>query len=198
MKDTFLTIESESEGFFKDKGSKFLAYAFPVIDEEDIKGHIDVLKKKYYDARHHCYAYVLGNEGEQYRANDDGEPNHSAGDPILGQIRSKDLTNVLVVVVRYFGGTKLGVPGLINAYKTSTAEALNLAQIIEKQITESITIRFGYPMMNDVMRIVKNYDLNITHQNMELTCEMTLEIRQKLLEEVIDKINLLQGVDLIH
>ena len=128
--DTYFTLKGNSEGFYKEKGSKFLAFAFVISSEEDVKKIIAELKKKYYDARHHCYAYVLGNQSEKYRANDDGEPGHSAGDPILGQIRSNSLTNTLIVVVRYFVGTKLGIIGLINAYKTATADSIASNSII--------------------------------------------------------------------
>ncbi len=198
MRDTFLTIKGNSEGDFKDKGSRFLAFAYPVVNEDGIRERIEELKKKYYDARHHCYAYVLGNGGEQYRANDDGEPNHSAGDPILGQIRSRELTNVLVVVVRYFGGTKLGVPGLINAYKVAASEALDNAELVEKLITETLRIKFNYPDMNNVMRIVKEFDLEIAQQKMELSCELTLRVRLKILDEVSERFSLLQGVHQVN
>lgn len=196
MKDTYLTIKDTSEGLYKEKGSKFFAYAYPVDNETDVKEHIDNLKKKYYDAKHHCFAYILGPDGEHYRANDDGEPNHSAGDPILGQIRSKELTRVLVVVVRYFGGTKLGIPGLINAYKMAAADALDRAEIEEKLITETIEIKFEYQEMNNVMRIIKEFDLEIIDQSMEMDCRMRLRIRLKQLDEVRKKFTLLKGVAL--
>lgn len=196
MKDTYLTIKDTSQGLYKEKGSKFFAYAYPVDNETDVKEHIDNLKKKYYDAKHHCFAYILGPDGEHYRANDDGEPNHSAGDPILGQIRSKELTRVLVVVVRYFGGTKLGIPGLINAYKMAAADALDRAEIEEKLITETIEIKFEYQEMNNVMRIIKEFDLEIIDQSMEMDCRMRLRIRLKQLDEVRKKFTLLKGVAL--
>lgn len=142
--DTYLTISDDSEGFYKEKGSKFLSFAFPVHHEEDIKEKLDILRKKYYDARHHCYAYVLGKDKEIFRANDDGEPNHSAGDPILGQIKSNQLTNILIVVVRYFGGVKLGVGGLISAYRTAAAEAISnnviVEAIVKKRSNSNLTI----------------------------------------------------------
>jgi uncharacterized YigZ family protein len=196
LKDTFQTIVQEAEGLFKEKGSKFLAFTYPVETEIEVKEKIDQLKKQYYDARHHCYAYVLGNEGEQYRANDDGEPNHSAGDPILGQIRSKELTNVLVVVVRYFGGTKLGVPGLINAYKVAAADALDKCEIVEKLIVKKMKLHFGYPELNNVMRIIKEFDLDIVDQKLELDCEMVISVRLKLVETVIDRITQLLHVEI--
>ncbi|UCS95825.1 YigZ family protein [Echinicola marina] len=186
--DTFLTLEGESEGLYKEKGSKFLAYAYPVHDEDEIKEHIETLKKKYYDARHHCYAYILGKDQEQFRANDDGEPNHSAGDPILGQLRSNNLTNALVVVVRYFGGTKLGVGGLIHAYKTAAAEAISNGKTITAIVKKTVKFYFDYLDMNDVMRLIKDYDLEIKKQEFDNTCLMHLSIRASLYEEVMDKL----------
>ncbi|EAY26320.1 IMPACT family protein [Microscilla marina] len=184
MKDTYQMITAPSEGFFKDRGSKFFAFAYPVHTEEEIKSCQDELRKKYYDARHHCYAFVLGAHQQAFRASDDGEPKHSAGDPILGQIRSFDLTNVLVVVVRYFGGTKLGVSGLINAYKTAAAEALEAAKVEEKLMTQNISIQFEYDQMNLVMKMIKDYALEIVTQEQAMNCTMTLAIRNKLFEEV--------------
>jgi len=188
MEDSFFTLKGVSEGLYKEKGSKFLAFAYPVQDEDEIKEKIDALKKKYYDARHHCYAYILGMDQEQYRANDDGEPNHSAGDPILGQLRSHKLSNALIVVVRYFGGTKLGVGGLINAYKTSAAEAIAANDIITAIVTKTISFQFGYLDMNDVMKLIKNYDLNIKSQNFDNTCQMKLSVREALFDEVVEKL----------
>ncbi|WP_339791355.1 YigZ family protein [uncultured Imperialibacter sp.] len=169
---SFQSIKATSEGFYKEKGSKFLALAFPVRTEDDIKNRLDDLRKQYYDARHHCYAYILGNKGDKYRANDDGEPNHSAGDPILGQIRSKDLTNTLVVVVRYFGGTKLGVSGLITAYKTAAKEALDAAEVIETTIKDEVLIDFSYEQTSDVMRLAKEFNLEIQNQTFQETCSL--------------------------
>jgi uncharacterized YigZ family protein len=155
--DSYLTIETLSKGFYKEKGSKFLSFAFPIIGIEQVKDHLDELKKDYHDARHYCYAYVIGSDQKQYRANDDGEPGHSAGDPILGQIRSKDLTNILIVVVRYFGGTKLGVSGLINAYRTSAEDALSQARIVSIEITREVKLSFKYEDTNEVLRLVGNH-----------------------------------------
>ncbi len=194
MEDTYRTIAAPSEGLYKEKGSKFIALAYPVYSEEDVKEHLNELRKKYFDARHHCYAYSLGADKSRYRANDDGEPNHSAGDPILGQIRSADLSNVLVVVVRYFGGTKLGVSGLIHAYKTATAEAIANATIVEKHETNLLQVHFQYPQMNDVMGLVKEYELDVRDQKFELDCELTLEIRKKLQPEVTQKFGKLDAV----
>jgi uncharacterized YigZ family protein len=169
---SFQSIKTTSEGFYKEKGSKFLAFAFPVRTEDDIKHRLDDLRKQYYDARHHCYAYILGNRSDKYRANDDGEPNHSAGDPILGQIRSKDLTNTLVIVVRYFGGTKLGVSGLITAYKTAAKEALDAAEVIETTIKDEVLIDFTYEQTSDVMRLAKEFNLEIEGQTFQETCSI--------------------------
>ncbi|MBC5775317.1 YigZ family protein [Pontibacter sp. KCTC 32443] len=194
MQDTYRTIAAPTESIYKEKGSKFLAFAYPVYSEEEIKEHLAELRKKYFDARHHCYAYTLGANKSRYRANDDGEPNHSAGDPILGQIRSADLSNVLVVVVRYFGGTKLGVSGLINAYKTATADALSEATIIEKHETTLLLVHFEYPHMNDVMSLIKEYNLEVRNQQFELTCTLTIEVRKQLQEEVTAKLESIDGV----
>jgi uncharacterized YigZ family protein len=184
MEDTYQTITQTSEGIYKEKGSKFLAFAFPINSEDEIKWHIDTLKKEYFDARHHCYAYIWGFKQEHYRANDDGEPNNSAGIPILGQIRSKNLTNVLIVVVRYFGGIKLGVSGLIKAYKTAAFDALENAVIIDKQIQKHIHICFDYVQMNQVMKLVKDYEMEIIHQKMDLDCELECLVREGIVPEI--------------
>ena len=194
MQDTYRTITAPTESIYKEKGSKFLAFAYPVYSEDEIKECLAELRKKYFDARHHCYAYTLGADKTRYRANDDGEPNYSAGDPILGQIRSADLSNVLVVVVRYFGGTKLGVSGLINAYKTATADALAEATIIEKHETILLEVYFEYPQMNDVMSLVKEYNLDVRNQQFELTCKLTIEVRKQLQEEITSKLESIDGV----
>lgn len=195
MEDTYRTIEEPAEGLYKEKGSKFIALAYPVYSEEEVKEVLAELRKKYYDARHHCYAYILGADQSRYRANDDGEPNHSAGDPILGQIRSAGLSNVLVVVVRYFGGTKLGVSGLINAYKVSAAEALASATIVEKHETVLLQAHYTYPQMNDVMSLVKEYDLQVRDQQFALDCRLTLEVRRQLQEEITTKLEDTEGVE---
>ncbi|MBF9252333.1 YigZ family protein [Pontibacter sp. 172403-2] len=198
MEDTYQTIVAPSEGLYKEKGSKFIALAYPVYSEEEVKELLAELRKQYYDARHHCYAYILGAGKSRYRANDDGEPNHSAGDPILGQIRSADLSNVLVVVVRYFGGTKLGVSGLINAYKTAAADALAHATLIEKYETALLQVYFAYPQMNEVMSLVKTYSLEIKEQLFELDCRLTLEVRKKLLEEVTARLEEMEAVTVLE
>lgn len=186
--DSFLTIAGESSGLFKDRNSKFHFFAFPVDTEEDVKELLLDLRKTHYDARHHCYAYALGRNGESFRAVDDGEPNHSAGNPILGQIRSFEVTNTLIVVVRYFGGTKLGMSGLINAYKTSAKMALEANEIIRKFVLETISFRFSYPEMNEVMKLIKQWDLSILTQEMHLDCKMTLEFKESLKKELIESL----------
>ncbi|TXK47124.1 YigZ family protein [Pontibacter qinzhouensis] len=195
MEDTYRTIAAPAEGLYKEKGSKFIALAYPVYSEEEVKEIYAGIKKQYYDARHHCYAYCLGADKSRYRANDDGEPNHSAGDPILGQIRSADLSNVLVVVIRYFGGIKLGVSGLIYAYKTATAEALANATVVEKHETALLQLRFEYLQMNEVMSLVKEYNLEMRDQQFELSCQLTLEVRKNLKEELKAKVENLAGVE---
>lgn len=178
--DTYKTIASSvQEVIFKEKSSKFLGYAFPVTSEEEIKAHLEEVKKAHFSARHWCYAWQLGyGTNQRYRANDDGEPNNTAGIPIYGQIQSFELTNILVIVVRYFGGIKLGVGGLVQAYKTTAQLTLQEAEIEEKLITEELCIRFEYPLMNKVMRIVKEQNLNITQQLLTENCELHLAIRQ--------------------
>ncbi len=196
MPDTYLTLQSESQGIYKEKGSKFLAFAYPVDNEHRIKEILDALKKQYHDARHHCYAYILGKDGKDFRVNDDGEPGHSAGDPILGQIRSNNLTDTLVVVVRYFGGTKLGVGGLVTAYKTAAAEAISANEIITATVTESVSFTFDYLDMNEVMRLAKTLDLNIKEQHFDNRCSMTLEVRQALHADLIDQLSIIPSVHL--
>jgi uncharacterized YigZ family protein len=178
--DTYKTLSAPSEEtLFKEKNSKFFGYAFPVDSEDDVKPLVEELKKQHHSARHWCYAYQLGTETIYYRANDDGEPNNSAGMPIYGQIQSFGVTNVLVVVVRYFGGVKLGVGGLISAYRTSAQMALEASNIIEKTIDIRYTLKFGYTVMNKVMRVIKEKNLNIVSQKMELDCEITFTTRKK-------------------
>ncbi|NVJ85143.1 MAG: YigZ family protein [Algoriphagus sp.] len=194
-KDSFLTLASSSSGLFKEKNSKFFYFAFPVKNEGEIKEHLDMLRKKYYDARHHCYAYCLGKDGEIFRANDDGEPNHSAGDPILGQIRSFGLTNVLIVVVRYFGGTKLGMSGLIQAYKTSAKLAIEENELVTDFLKSRINVKFPYSQMNEVMKLIKAENLTIESQEMTLDAEIILDFRSGLLEKVTEELNTLEGVN---
>lgn len=194
--DTYLTISKPSQGLYKDKGSKFIAYAFPVSTEEEIKKHQADLRKEHHSARHHCYAYRLGAEKLVYRANDDGEPSGTAGKPILGQLQSKDVTDILIVVVRYFGGTLLGVSGLINAYKLAAAEALTNSIIIEKIVTERFELQFDYLQMNDVMKIIKDEHLEIKSQNFELTCSLVFEVRKNNSSKVQEMFNKMSNLEL--
>jgi uncharacterized YigZ family protein len=180
----YKTISARAEGLYKEKGSKFLGYALPVSTEEQIKSALAGIIKEHHSARHHCYAYRLNPRGIYERANDDGEPRNSAGFPILGQLKSLQLVNVLVVVVRYFGGTKLGVPGLIQAYKMAAKETLNNAAVVKREIRAAFEIRFQYPLMNDVMRVLKQFDANILGQEMNLDVTMKLEIRQDRLLQI--------------
>ncbi|RBA29242.1 IMPACT family protein [Flavobacterium tibetense] len=186
-KDTYKTLAAPSEEvLFKEKNSKFFGLAFPVTNEEEVKNILTEIKKAHFSARHWCYAYQIGTEKIQYRANDDGEPNNSAGMPIYGQIQSFDVTNVLVVVVRYFGGVKLGVGGLISAYKTAAQMALENATIIEKTIDKHFLIHFDYKNMNKVMRIIKEKNLDIVNQKMELSCEIEIKTRKKNADTIAD------------
>jgi uncharacterized YigZ family protein len=185
MADSYKTIKSVSDGSYKDKGSKFLAFAFPVENEDDVNKHRSELRKKFFDARHHVYAFCLGPESANFRSSDDGEPSNSSGPPVLGQIRSFGLTNVLIVVVRYFGGTKLGVPGLINAYKTAAREALLNADIVEKHVTLSLILRFDYRILNDVMRILKHDGIRISEQNFESECFVKILVYKSLYKQMV-------------
>jgi uncharacterized YigZ family protein len=178
--DIYKTLASPSEEtLFKEKNSKFFGYAYPINSEDEVKGIIEGLKKQHHSARHWCYAFQLGTEKIYYRANDDGEPNNSAGMPIYGQIQSFGVTNVLVVSVRYFGGVKLGVGGLISAYKTSAQMALEASNIVERTIDVHYTLKFGYQNMNKVMRVIKEKNLEIVSQKMEMDCEMVISTRKK-------------------
>ena len=188
---TYKILEREGEGFFKDKGSKFLAFAYHVSDEEAVNEKLESLRKTYYDARHFCYGYMLGLRQTRFRANDDGEPGHSAGDPILGQIRSHGLTNTLVVVVRYFGGTKLGVSGLINAYKTVAAAALEQSVIVEKQIVRLLRIQYPYDSTSQIMRLVGDHDLTVRSQEYLEDCEIILAVHVPMVDRIESKLQLL-------
>ena len=186
IKDTYKTIEISVENIlYKEKNSKFFGFAFPVTSEIEVKTHLENLKGEHFSARHWCYAYQIGTENIKFRANDDGEPSNSAGMPIYGQIQSFDITNVLVVVVRYFGGVKLGVGGLISAYKTTAQLTLEEANIIEKTIDKHFKITFDYKNMNKVMRIIKEKNIQILHQKMELNCEIEIATRKKNAEEIL-------------
>lgn len=186
--DTYQTISGKSEGIYKEKGSKFIALAYPVTSEDEVKEILTSLRKEYHDARHHCYSYIIGFKGEHWRANDDGEPSGTAGRPIHGQIQSFCITNTLIVVIRYFGGTKLGVSGLINAYKTAAADALDHAQVIVNTVKDIYKITFGYLAMNDIMKLVKEENLSLMEQNFDTSCFITVGIRQSRTESVLGKI----------
>lgn len=181
QEDTYKTIIGVAEGIYTEKRSKFIAIAIPVHTVEEIKQHLDIYQKKYYDARHVCYAYMLGHERKDFRANDNGEPSGTAGKPILGQINSNGLTDILIVVVRYFGGIKLGTSGLIVAYKAAAAEAIANATIIEKTVDDEIAVAFEYPFMNDVMRIVKEEEPEILEQSYDMDCLMKPRIRRSMM-----------------
>lgn len=186
--DSYRTIAAPSDASSRERSSKFLAYAYPVQTEEQIREILDTLRKKYYDATHLCYAWRLGPRGEIFRANDDGEPSGTAGKPILGQLLSHELTDCLVVVVRYFGGTKLGVPGLIAAYKESAAEAIGEASIVERTVDRTLCVEFSYMIMNDIMRVIKEEQPTLLAQNFDNLCTMTLSIRESCAATLIEKL----------
>ena len=193
IQDSYKSIAAESKGLFKDNGSRFIAHAFPVETEEEVKEIVAALKKEYYDARHHVYAYRLGYKGDRFRANDDGEPSGSSGRPVLGQIDSKGLSDILVVVVRYFGGIKLGIPGLIRAYKTSTADALENAEIIEKIASKIFRIHFGYMSMNSVKKVMKDMNLEQKNQKFDMECSIDTSVRLSLVESFLERMNDVEG-----
>jgi len=192
--DTYRTIEKPAEGIFRDRGSKFLAFACPVANEGDLKNNLTQLRAEHPKANHHCWAMRLTPDRSVFRLNDDGEPSGTAGRPILNTLLSRDLTNLAVVVVRYFGGTLLGVPGLINAYKAATEEALKQAKIIEKTVNDVYTIHFDYLQMNDVMRIIKDDDLGIVSQSFDTNCSITVSIRKMQVNQTLSKLSKLTGV----
>lgn len=201
MKDTYKTITKASpEVLFKDRNSKFFGYAFPIRKEDEIAEHLEALKSRHHKARHWCYAWQLGKEVEQqrYRANDDGEPSNSAGMPIYGQIQSFEVTNILIVVVRYFGGTKLGVGGLINAYKTAAQLALEASDIIQRTIDEIFILKFDYPEMNKVMQVIKQNNLNVIDQKMELDCKIFISVRKKDAEDIYSKFDNTYKVEILR
>lgn len=194
MEDLYKTIETAAEGLYKEKGSKFIALAYPVYTEEEIKSILTGVKTKYYDARHHCYAYRLGADKKRFRANDDGEPSSTAGKPILGQILSAELTNILIVVVRYFGGIKLGVSGLIHAYKEAAADAILHARIVEKTEDRLLRIRFSYMVMNEVMKVIKEEEPEVLDREFEWECRMTLSIRQKSCPQLMARLETIDSL----
>lgn len=190
---SYLTVDGATEGLYKEKGSKFISFVFPVTSEKEARRHLEEIRKQYYDARHHCFAWIIGTDKSRYRASDDGEPNHSAGDPILGQLRSKNLTNVMAVVVRYFGGTKLGVGGLIVAYRSATQDALEKSIIVEKEITEKMTLKYDYSHTSEAMRLVKDFDLSILSQDFQSECVLQVEIKLRWKDLFIKKVELLNA-----
>ncbi len=194
LSDTYLTITQPSEGLFKEKGSKFLSFAFSVRTEEEIKNILASIRKEHYSARHCCFAWSLGQDHERYRVNDDGEPSGTAGRPIYGQIVSHNLTNILVVVVRYFGGTLLGVSGLIQAYKLAAADALDHAQIVTQTIEHILDIDFEYAAMNDLMLLIKEEQLEIVNSQFDLQCRITIKVRSSKLLEIESKIEKIEGI----
>ena len=194
MQDTYLTIEASGEGFFKEKMSRFLSFAIPIRSVSEAREYIELYRKEYYDARHVCWAYMIGHERTCFRANDNGEPSGTAGKPILGQINSNNLTDILVVVVRYFGGIKLGTGGLIVAYRQAAAEAIAACNIVERLVEDTVHIRFEYPLMNDVMRIVKEEQPTVLSQSFEMDCEMSLRLRRSAMPRMCARLEKVQGL----
>lgn len=195
--DTYKTIENEAQGLFRDRGSRFIAIAIPVTSQEEIKARLGELRKEYHDARHHCYAWVLSPDRQAWRVNDDGEPSGTAGRPILGQINSRELTNILVVVIRYFGGTLLGVSGLINAYRTAAADALDNATVAERHVTERWLLTFPYIAMNDVMKVLRDDGCKqAEHQYSGNEVTMEISFRSSLSEHVTGRLNKIPGLEL--
>ena len=195
FEDSYKIVTTKGEGLYKEKGSKVIAEAFPVHSEAEVKEHVAEIRKKYFDAKHHCYAFMIGPDKACYRSSDDGEPSGTAGKPILNQILSKDVTNVCVVVTRYFGGQLLGVPGLINAYKTSAREALDNCTIVEKTIDEVYSLEFDYPLLNEVMRILKDENLEQQNPKFELRCYLEISIRQSDSDRIVEKLKRIFGVE---
>ncbi len=194
--DTYQTIQVPCEGLFRDKGSKFMAFAYPITSDAEIKEHVSRLKAEHPKANHHCWAMRLGTDRSVYRVNDDGEPSGTAGRPILNVLLSRDVTNILIVVVRYFGGTLLGVPGLINAYKHATINALDHAQVIEKSVQDVYEVAFGHEQMNEVMRLVKDAQLAVLGQEFDILCRMQLGIRKTKVNEVTGRLEKLQNISI--
>ncbi len=194
FEDTYKTIAEPAEGFYKDKGSKFISFIFPVTTENEAKNHLLKLRELHPKANHHVYAYRFGLDRMQYRLSDDGEPSGSSGRPILNTLYSKEITNILVVVVRYFGGTLLGIPGLINAYRSATEDALANAEIVVKHLTVIYELKFSYVQMNDVMRIIKEMELPVLEQNFEMECRMVVEVRTTLVERFVTRCEKVEGL----
>ena len=193
IQDSYKSIAAEAKGLFKDNGSRFIAHAYPVETEDEVKELVAALKKEYYDARHHVYAYRLGYLGDKFRANDDGEPSGSSGRPVLGQIDSNELSDILVVVVRYFGGIKLGIPGLIRAYKTATADAIANAEIVEKIASKMYRVHFGYMSMNSVMKVFKDMGLEQKNQQFDMECSMDTSVRLSQVDTFLERMNDVEG-----
>ena len=194
MDDAYMTISSPCEGLYKEKGSKFLAFAFPVSTKEQVKPIVDDLRKKHHDARHVCFAYIINPQSPETRANDDGEPSGTAGRPMLGALQSKGVVNVLMVVVRYFGGTKLGTSGLINAYKTASLDALENGEIIERNLEATLSIRFSYFVMNDVMKVMKEENPTVLSQSFDNECAMQLQVRLNDYKKLKSRLENIEGV----
>ncbi|MFI3305217.1 MAG: YigZ family protein [Rikenellaceae bacterium] len=192
-RDSYFTIAEPAESLYKVKSSKFLSFAYPIEREEEVAPLLEVLHKRFYDARHHCYAWRLGAAGDRTRANDDGEPSSTAGKPILGQMLSREVTNCLIVVVRYFGGTKLGVSGLIDAYKTATAEVLDAAEIVERTVDVEVSVSFSYVVMNGVMKVIKDLQPKIVSQEFDNLCRMNLTIRESESAQLIGRLEDVDG-----
>jgi uncharacterized YigZ family protein len=196
--DTYKTIKSPAEGIYKEKGSRFVSIAIPVSDQEEIKPILDRIKKEHHEARHHCFAYMIGHDRNTWRINDDGEPSGTAGRPIMGQINSFGLTNILIVVSRYFGGTLLGVSGLINAYRSAAASAIGNAEILEKTLQEYYEITYPYISMNDVMKILKEENIGQSEQSFDLNCRILLNFRVTLKERVLSRLSRIDGLKCIY
>ena len=192
--DSYTTIKSFSQGIYKARGSRFIAFAFPVSDQDEIKSHIETIRKEYHEARHHCYAYMIGHERIIWRINDDGEPPGTAGKPILGQINSFGLTNILIVISRYFGGTLLGVSGLINAYRSAAASAIKNAELIERFVQEYYEITFPYISINSVMKILKNEEVGQSGHSFDLECRMKINIRLSVKEKILYRLSRIEGL----
>lgn len=194
--DTYKTIKAPSKGLFREKGSRFISFATPLHSIEEVKPILDGYKKEYHDARHHCYAYLIGQDKSIWRANDDGEPSGTAGKPILGQINSNDLTNILIVVIRYFGGTLLGVSGLINAYRSAAAEAIRNSEIIECQVKDFYMIKFPYSGMNEVMKILKEENISQADQIFEINCSLNISFRLTKKEVILKRLSSIENLTL--
>lgn len=193
IEDSYKTIQFVSKGYYTEKRSRFISFAVPVRSVDEVKEWIGRYRKEYYDARHVCWAYMLGAERKEFRANDDGEPSSTAGKPILGQINSNGLTDILIVVIRYFGGIELGTSGLIVAYRTAAAEAIAVAEVDERTVDVDVTVVFEYPFLNGIMRIVKEEQPEVVSQNFEMTCEMTLRIRKGKAERLKERLQKVEG-----